>query len=166
MSSRKSRASRISHKDEPELQTANVKPSPMLTIMTAVIVIVYNLLILGYLFTLEGQQCKCIKDWRHDFLKYFSIMMIIYSIILIVLSGTNFQNNMIVSGLQTILMLLSFVNIWCLFTYVGDLDSTKCACAIEDQRNMHYFLYIWRYVLVGMIVLGLIMIIIGALSSK
>ena len=63
-------------------------------------------------------------------------------------------------------MFAALINIWCLYTYVGDLDKTRCSCAIDKQKNMHYFLYIWRYVLVGMIILGLIMIILGALGSK
>jgi len=166
MSSRKSSSSRLSSKREIATPIADTKQKPMSAIMTSVIVIIYNLLILGYLITLEGQQCKCIRDWRHEFLKYYSGMMIIYSIILIILTGTQYRNSIFVMAMQNILMLLSFVNIWCLYTYIGDLDSTNCICAINDQRNMHYFLYIWRYVLVGMLILGLIMIIISALSSN
>jgi len=166
MSSRKSSSSRLSSKREIATPIADTKPKPITAIMTSVIVIIYNLLILGYLITLEGQQCKCIRDWRHEFLKYYSGMMIIYSIILIILTGTQYRNSIFVMAMQNILMLLSFVNIWCLYTYIGDLDSTNCICAINDQRNMHYFLYIWRYVLVGMLILGLIMIIISALSSN
>jgi hypothetical protein len=163
-SSRKSSSSDISFSTNASTSIDN-KSSPMSAILTSVIVIIYNLLILGYLITLEGQRCNCIRDWRHDFLKYYSGMMIIYSIILILLSGTKFQNSIVVKGMQHILMLASFVNIWCLYTYVGDLDKTYCTCAIEKQKNMHYFLYIWRYILVGMIILGLILIIIGALYN-
>jgi len=171
MSSRKSSASRTSSSRTSSILSSSTdkidtKPSPMSAIMTSVIVIIYNLLILGYLITLEGQQCNCIRDWRHEFLKYYSGMMIIYSIILIILTGTKYRDNIIVMAMQNILMLLSFVNIWCLYTYIGDLDSTFCSCAIEKQKNMHYFLYIWRYILVGMIILGLIMIIMSALGSN
>lgn len=176
MSSRKSSVSRISRrssnsntsKRETMIIGENMdkKPSPTSTIMTSVIVIIYNLLILGYLITLEGNKCNCISDWRHEFLKYYSGMMIIYSLIIIILTGTSYRDNMIVGFMHHMLLLLSFVNIWCLYTYVGDLDRTYCSCAIEKQKNMHYFLYIWRYVLVGMIILSLIMIIIGAVIGK
>ena len=164
MSSRKSSSSRLS--SATASNKIDTKQSPMSTIMTSVIVIVYNLLILGYLITLEGQQCNCIRDWRHEFLKYYSGMMIIYSLIVIILTGTKYRDSIIGMAMHHLLLLLSFVNIWCLYTYVGDLDSTFCSCAIEKQKNMHYFLYIWRYVLVGMIILSLIMIILGALGSK
>jgi hypothetical protein len=166
MSSRKSNSSRINNKQGVDMSITNTNTNPINVIMTSIIVIIYNLLILGYLITLEGQKCKCIRDWRHDFLKYFSTMMIIYSIILIILSGTTYKNNIIVMITHHILMILSFVNIWCLYTYIGDLDRTQCSCALIDQRNMHYFLYIWRYILVGMIILGLLLIIASALTSK
>lgn len=164
MSSRKSSSSRLS--SAAASNKIDTKPSLMSAIMTSVIVIVYNLLILGYLITLEGQQCDCIRDWRHEFLKYYSGMMIIYSLIVIIITGTKYHDSIIGMAMHHLLLLLSFVNIWCLYTYVGDLDSTFCSCAIEKQKNMHYFLYIWRYVLVGMIILSLIMIILGALGSK
>jgi hypothetical protein len=163
MSSRKSSSSRL--RSATASNKIDTKQSPMSTIMTSVIVIVYNLLILGYLITLEGQQCNCIRDWRHEFLKYYSGMMIIYSLIVIILTGTKYRDSIIGMAMHHLLLLLSFVNIWCLYTYVGDLDRTYCSCAIEKQKNMHYFLYIWRYVLVGMIILGLIMIILGALNT-
>lgn len=164
MSSRKSSSSRLS--SVVASNKIDTKPSPMSAIMTSVILIVYNLLILGYLITLEGQQCDCIRDWRHDFLKYYSGMMIFYSLIVIIITGTKYRDSIIGMAMHHLLLLLSFVNIWCLYTYIGDLDKTYCSCAIEKQKNMHYFLYIWRYVLVGMIILSLIIIILGALSSK
>ena len=138
MSSRKSSSSRLS--SATASNKIDTKQSPMSTIMTSVIVIVYNLLILGYLITLEGQQCNCIRDWRHEFLKYYSGMMIIYSLIVIILTGTKYRDSIIGMAMHHLLLLLSFVNIWCLYTYVGDLDSTFCSCAIEKQkhRNSNY----------------------------
>jgi hypothetical protein len=141
------------------------KPSMQSIIITTLFVILYHLLVLGYIITLEGQQCNCIKDWRHNFIKYYSYSMIVYSLIIIILTGTSYRNHMIVMILQNVLLCLSVISILCLYTYVGDLDKTFCKCAIEKQKNMHYFLYIWRYILVGALVFGLFMIIVGALLS-
>ena len=141
------------------------KPSMTSIIITTLFIILYHLLVLGYIITLEGQQCNCIRDWRHDFIKYYSASMIAYGLIIILLTGTSYRNHMIVMILQSVLMLLSAINILCLYTYVGDLDKTFCKCAIEKQRKMHYFLYIWRYILVGALVFSLVMMIVGTLSS-
>jgi hypothetical protein len=171
MSSRKS-ASRASAKSNSADNTNAIsindsknKPSMTSIIMTTLIIILYHLLVLGYIITLEGQQCNCIRDWRHDFIKYYSASMIVYALLMIIITGTNYRNHMVLMILQNVLMLLSAVNVLCLYTYVGDLDKTFCKCAVEKQRKIHYFLYIWRYILVGALVLSLIMIIIGALSS-
>ena len=128
-----------------------------------VIAVLYNLLVLSYMMQLENKKCGCIKDWRHDFIKNFSVVLIIWGIITIVFNLTN--NNNFVMFIKNILMIGSLVNIWCLYTYIGDLDKTKCVCAIDKQKNMHYFLYLWRYVLVGALLLSLFAIISLTLKS-
>jgi len=128
------------------------------------IVIIYNLLILGYILTLEDKKCGCITDWRHDFIKYYSIGLIIWGLLTISF-GLGTSKNNFVCFLKNILMFAALFNIWCLYTYVGDLDKTKCSCAIDKQKNMHYFLYIWRYILVGALVLSLVSIIVCTLST-
>jgi len=122
---------------------------------SSVIVIIYNLLILSYIIQLEDKKCGCITDWRHDFIKYFSIGLIILGIITILFGS----KNTFVMLIKNILMVGALINIWCLYTYVGDLDKTNCMCAINQQKNMHYFLYLWRYVLVGALILSLLAII-------
>jgi len=123
-----------------------------------VIIIIYNLLVLGYIMGLEDKKCGCISDWRHDFIKYYSIGLIIWGLLTIAFDLTTSKNEF-VKLLKNILMFAALFNIWCLYTYVGDLDKTKCSCAIDKQKNMHYFLYLWRYVLVGALVLSLLAII-------
>lgn len=87
--------------------------------MTAIKVL-YNILILIYILSLEDKKCGCITDWRHDFIKYFSIALIIWGILTHAFAfGTN--KNSLVSLLNNILMFGALINIWCLYTYVGDL---------------------------------------------
>jgi hypothetical protein len=124
---------------------------------TSIIIILYNLLILNYIVQLEDKKCGCITDWRHDFIKNFSIILIVWGIISILFNLT--KNNGFVKLIKNLLNIAALINIWCLYTYVGDLDKTKCMCAIDTQKNMHYFLYIWRYVLVGALILSLLAII-------
>ena len=134
-------------------------------ILVSLIVVIYNVLIFNYIVQLEDKKCGCITDWRHDFIKYFSAAIVIWGMISILFELMTSKNGF-VKFIKTILNCGSLINIWCLYTYVGDLDKTKCMCAIDTQKNMHYFLYIWRYILVGTLILGLMGIISVALKSK
>jgi hypothetical protein len=71
------------------------------------------------------------------------------------------RESMAVNVMMTLVSLGSLVNVYCLFTYIGDLDATNCACARDKQRMMHYFLYIWRWILVVTLVIGLMCAVLG-----
>ena len=136
-------------------------------VILSLVIICYHLLVLGYLLTLEGKECNCIMDWRHNFLKYYSIIMIFFSLFLLMISGnTKLYQNGIFQVIQILLMIAFLINVWCLYTYIGDLEATYCKCATEQQKDVHYFLYIWRYILVASIVISLIMILLGAVFNN
>lgn len=149
---------RVSTKSLPNLNTTQL-------MINTVIAVIYNLLVLGYIISLENTKCNCIIDWRHEFIKYYSITLIIWGILTFAFN-LNTNKNRFISMLHNILILASLVNIWCVYTYIGDLDKTNCMCAIDKQKNMHYFLYIWRYVLVGSLLLSLIGVIFVTLGYK
>jgi hypothetical protein len=160
MSSKSSRKSTVS-----ESTSSSVKSSKAMDATTAaVITVIYNLLILGYILSLEDKKCGCISDWRHDFIKYYSIALIIWGLLTIGFGFGTSKNEFVVL-LKNILMIAALYNLWCLYTYIGDLDKTKCSCAIDKQKNMHYFLYLWRYILVGALLMALVSIIFVTLKS-
>jgi len=123
-----------------------------------VIVILYNILVLSYIVSLENKICGCINDWRHDFIKYYCVGLILWGLITIAFNLVSSKSKFVML-LKNILMVAALLNVWCLYTYVGDLDKTKCSCAIDKQKNMHYFLYLWRYVLVGALIMALVSVI-------
>jgi hypothetical protein len=124
----------------------------------AIVSILYNTMILVYLIKLEDKMCNCIRDWRHDFMKYFSLALIVLTVIFAMLG--NGVNKEIVQAIKAILMAGSLINFYALYTYVGDLDRTNCQCAVSKQQNIHYFLYIWRYVMLIGLILGIVGIVI------
>ena len=154
MSSRSSKSSKSSKSNRSS--SSSIVKNDLIT-TTTVTTVLYNLLILGYIYNLEGRLCNCFKDWRHNFIKYFCISLILWSIICYGFTIT--MKNEFANVIQHILIFLGLINIWCLYTYVGDLDKTKCFCAVEKQKDMHYVLYIWRYFLVAFIILILLGII-------
>jgi hypothetical protein len=125
--------------------------------------ILYNLLIILYLINLENEACNCVMDWRHNYLKYFSSALVILGIIGLF---TDIHKSAIASLIKLLLCIGSIVNIYCLFTYIGDLDATNCSCARDKQRTMHYFLYIWRWVLVISLMVGVICAVVGSCDNK
>lgn len=127
--------------------------------------ILYQGVILNYVINLEGDLCNCIRDWRHNFIKYFSAAMIGWFLIVLLLLLSGFKNEMLkhaLKALSIVLYLCGIINIWCLYTYVGDLNSTNCSCAVDKQKISNNFLYIWRYVLVAGVILGLVGVILNA----
>ena len=156
MSSRRSKSNSGSVKLSSDTKDKSV-------MISSIFAILYNLLVLSYIMQLEDQKCNCIKDWRHEFIKYYSISLIIWGIITIVFNFST-NKNQFVGLLKNILMVAALINIWCLYTYVGDLDKTNCMCAIDKQKKMHYFLYMWRYILVVVLIFALLGVIFSTIN--
>ena len=122
---------------------------------SGMITIFFNLLVLMYVLKLENKLCGCVRDWRHDFIKYYSMAVIGMATVMFFISE-KYNNNMFLRLFKVFLMVASLINFWCLYTYIGDLDTTKCVCAVEKQKDLHYFLYIFRYVMLISLVLAII----------
>ena len=139
-----------------------IKQKPIISNTT--LMIMYHFLVVLYIVNLEGKDCRCIRDWRHDFLKYYSIAMVFWGIITIALKLKG-STDMLVVVMRNIIMFSSLISIWALYTYIGDLDKTQCKCAVVQQKDMHYFLYLWRYIPVGFLIIAFIMIIVNNINS-
>ena len=105
--------------------------------------IIINSLILYYIVNLEDVSCNCITDWRHNYIKYFSIFILIMNILC--LFSIRLSND---NPLMSIFLILSLVNMYALYTYVGDLNDTKCSCAVDKQKTLNTFLYYYRYIFI------------------
>jgi len=126
--------------------------------------IVYNIVVLIYILNLENEDCNCFQDWRHDFMKYYSFGLIIWGMFSLSFNF-NKSKNEIVNVVKNISMIAYFINMWCLYSYVGILDYTKCKCALQNTKKTHYFLYLFRYLMVGFIFFVLFGVIIKSLDK-
>jgi len=120
-----------------------------------IISIIYNICVLIYLLNLENEECKCFSDWRHDFMKYYSIALIVFGMLSLAFNLYESKNELI-NVIKNVSMVAYFINVWCLYSYVGILDYTQCKCAIQQTKKTHYFLYLFRYILVAFVFLTLI----------
>ena len=118
--------------------------SSALIISTAINLIVFIPAII-YLLKLEDKSCNCIRDWRHNYMKVFCILIILFQLLQIILLMVNKQqiNNNII---MIINILLYLIYIYSFITYIGDLNTTKCKCAVDKQPYTNMYMKILRYV--------------------
>ena len=173
-SARKSSRKSVDHNDD---TGANTKPEPDnvvalksnmhkgSSIVTVIFAIIIQGSILYYLHNLESADCNCIKDWRHNYIKYFAILLICFYIISLVMPSA--------VKLLWVIAILGLINAYAFFTYIGDLNSTMCTCAVDKQPTLNSIMqfYRWLYIITifSSIILFIIMfVILGGMyhSSK
>jgi hypothetical protein len=103
--------------------------------------LIVPIITLIYIYRLEKPDCNCVRDWRHNFIKFWTILSIIIAVFLI---ATKFKNNL----LMLAILVMQIVYTYGLFTYISDLNSQKCKCATESSPWINEFLRFWRYVMI------------------
>jgi hypothetical protein len=112
-------------------------------IVVNILLIVINAVIIYYMFEVTKSECNCTKDWRELYVKIFSGILIIISMIKLYLHRHNIFHIL----LKYIIIIGTGVNIYALFTYLGDLNKQNCKCAVENNEIINDFLMIWRWVI-------------------
>ena len=123
--------------------------------------VIFNGIILYYLYNLEDANCQCIRNWRHNFIK----TMCFISILLSILPLFGLDTIKIFSKLLGIIGLLGFANIYAIYTYVGYLNTTKCSCAVEKQPTINWLIEVNRYYIAYIIYFLLILLMVIPLMS-
>ena len=75
-------------------------------------------------------------------------------------------NRNIIGFIAMSFLVLSILNMYALYTYVGDLNTTKCVCAVDKQKDINTFLYYYRYIYIIIPVLFILGLIILLLSLR
>ena len=172
--SRKS-SSRKSLSRVPSFDNSNVhlEYKPINPIYANIFSIIINALIIYYLINLEDVSCKCIMDWRHNYIKYFSGLIVLLNIIMVfsvhIISLRSAFSQIHIQSLNAIFLVISLVNIYALYTYVGDLNTTKCVCAVDKQKDLNTFLYYYRYLMLLLpilIIIGVVVVVFTLIIKK
>ena len=100
---------------------------------------------------LEDNNCNCIRDSRHNFIKYITIFNIICLVLLL-------YDKTILENVDLIILFINLFNSFKFYTYIRDLNNTKCSCVITKQKYVNNFLYIWRYILLILNIIPFIII--------
>jgi hypothetical protein len=97
-----------------------------------------------------------VHDWRHNFIKIMAVVNIILALI-------NFVANTNVGIFVIIIFILQLINLYAFFTYIGDLNDTKCPCAVEKQHKLNIVMRIYRWLwLLIMVVGGIGVLLLGS----
>jgi hypothetical protein len=111
--------------------------------------------ILYYLYNLEDVDCNCIRDWRHDFVKGMSLLIIFISFIGLI--GFDLKNTAF-KWLALIQFILFGIDVYAFFTYIGDLNNTQCICAITKQPNLNSIMNLIRWIFAIVIILSVVVV--------
>jgi hypothetical protein len=49
---------------------------------------------------------------------------------------------------MSVYLILGLINVYAFFTYIGDLNATKCTCAVDKQPNLNVVMRVYRWVLI------------------
>jgi len=127
---------------------------------TILFTLIWNGVILYYLHNIEDESCKCVTDWRHNFMKIVAYINITLSFIPLLTINIRFSETFLMV-LGIIIIILNSIYIYAFYTYIGILNSTNCKCAIIDEPNLNYLLNYKRGSIVIFYVLGIITILTG-----
>lgn len=108
-----------------------------------------------YYFTtlLEKEKCQCSDMWQRDYIKYYSLVMI-----LLVLLQVLFDNYSLKKALGSIWGLATIINIYAVYTYGKYLRETDCHCAVKDHRDLYNFMVYYNYFQITMVLLTLVLV--------
>lgn len=109
--------------------------------------LVVQSIILSWVNKLE-RKCECSADWRRDYIKYFTIAMIIYGV-----AGALAPKQILNMPLVAIVGLASIVNLGSILSYIPNLKKKGCDCATENDWRDN-FIFWWSLLSVILVVVG------------
>ena len=114
-----------------------------------------TLVLFYYVMQLEKETCDCIKDWRHRFLKYMLFGNTVLFGLNMALLNFSIIGTEVHKTLYVMTVLIGVVNTYSYFTYVTDLNKTKCNC-LKDMPQINEFLSVMKWVSVGLTSLAVV----------
>ena len=134
----------------------NIDPTNM--IWFVIIGLIYNFALIYYLINLEEASCNCIIDWRFYFVKYMAVVGVLNTILFLLFKINIFNNKHNI--FLYIFAIIGLIHVYAFFTYIGDLKSTQCSCAVSKQENLTMFFNIMRYIDVLIICIPIVLYLI------
>ena len=126
-------------------------------IISLLCLLIINGAILYYVTYLEQDKCNCFIDWRHKYLKFYCVAIIVINFGIVLFSESIAL--LLKSVLIGIIIVASLIFYYSLMTYTHKLDKDKCECATKDMKDLHTFLYYYSYLFYVQVALTILLII-------
>lgn len=107
-------------------------------VFMGLISLILNFIFLNYVDKLEKIKCGCSQDWRRDFIKVYSILVIVLVCAGFFLDTKKLLKNNTVLGFLTLVQLAGFIYLYCLYTFSRDLKNGNCECSETWERKLIY----------------------------
>ena len=114
-------------------------------VVPATIGLAFQSIVLSWIFKLE-RQCNCSKDWRRDFIKYYSFT----GVAVLLAAFAKFRLPPVV--MMTI-ALAGLVNLYSVLSYIPMLNRNACTCATEDDWRDNF---IYWYMILSVVTVVLV----------
>ena len=126
------------------------KMNSMVQIVAVFRIIIFSVF-LSYVLNLEKDKCKCSKGWERNYIKYFSLLVIIFSLIEIFSIETFYKLHVIhyIIGLGSVIFIYSIIK------YVHELKKEDCQCSTNWKRSL---LNLYAWIEIAIIIISIILI--------
>lgn len=129
----------------------------MLFNYSSILPIIVHSIVLAYVLNLEEDKCKCSNNWKRDFIKVGSILLIAVNVLLLLFNNnivSAIKKNKMVRFIYGIVALLSIVyTIICIIYFIELHNNKKCECSKDWKR------YALLWPIIGLIISFLIFLI-------
>ena len=139
--------------------TRSVMPGAQ--VISSLITIAINAYLLNYITNLEKKNCECSEHWQRHYIKYFSMVAIILSALMIITTLTGAVVRGPLAGLlfavRAVFLIASVVNTFVLFHYSTGLENKDCECSEDTARTfMTYYSGLMILIIVVVLIYGIL----------
>lgn len=113
----------------------------VIMLVFGVIFIIIQSLIINYLVQLEKTGCECAMDWRRQFILFFLVLSIVYTITSFLIDERSLPL------LQTTMVIIGLLNVIFTLQYVNKLKEKKCDCSQSVYRDIMMFIAIFNAII-------------------
>jgi hypothetical protein len=118
------------------------------------IIILINLILFSYVLKLEREKCDCSDNWMRDYIKYYTSILVILSLITLMVpvflgnKSPKFLKSM-AFFIRIVVLLATLVQVYVVFTYSQALNCKKktCECSQDWRSRFMYWLGIFGFVI-------------------
>lgn len=111
----------------------------------AAIFVVLQTLIVNFLYKLESIGCQCAMDWRRQYIIFFLILSILYTLFAFFFDPASLPL------MQSIMVILGLVNVVVTLQYVYRLKKEKCECSESIYRDVMTFIAIFNAIVYSLL---------------